>query len=75
MRVILILWYYYRFQIYAQKPVSTQSKTATARRSLILPSKITSPYAIKVTQILRIFIFFCGFTKLKVLNPQLFYRL
>ena len=57
MRVIQ-LWYYYRFQICAQKPVSPQSKTATARRSLILPSKITTPYAIKVTQILHIFIFF-----------------
>ena len=46
------------FKFAHKKPVSPQSKTATARRSLILPSKITSPYAIKVTQILHIFIFF-----------------
>ena len=69
-----IKWYYHRFQICAQEPVSLQSKTVTARRSLISPQKMTFPYAVKTTQILHIFYVFCGFTKLKVLNLRLFYR-
>jgi len=53
-----MIWYHHRLHICELKPVGPKSKTATARRSLVSPSKQLFLIAIIATQILHIFMLF-----------------